>query len=184
LIGFVVEGPSDVKTIREICRKIEVAEPQIRLTGGHDPRKAVSLSKLLLDRGCKKVVILKDTNCSDPEKVKESFVSQLRDHGMTKQFEQGVKICPVVSAIESWMLADEEAIADYLGIEVEEIYEPERIHKPDETMNEIFKKHEAFQHQYLKGGTDPEEIAKRLDVQKVRKKCPHYIEFEKALEDP
>ncbi|MBN1455542.1 MAG: DUF4276 family protein, partial [Methanomicrobia archaeon] len=82
-----------------------------------------------------------------------------------------------VHAIESWLLADEAAIGDYLNSEVREIHNPENECKPEEVMDELFKRSGRV---YLKGGEAPCEIARRLRVEKVILKCPSFKRF-KAL---
>ncbi len=89
----------------------------------------------------------------------------------------GLHICMVVHAIESWLLADEEAISDYLGSKVKELRDPENECKPEEVLEELFKRTGKV---YLKGGDAPGEIARRLKLEKVVTKCPSFKNF-KAL---
>lgn len=165
-----MEGSSDKKVIEEICKKIHV-KPEIRHKrpgGGISPGKSESYAKdLLYKKSCKKVIILKDSHCSDPAEVERKTIEKIK-------FNENVKICIVVHAIESWLLADEEAIGDYLKSKVKEIHNPENACKPEEILDEIFKENNR---EYLKGGEDPREIAKRLRLEKVIKKCPSFIKF-------
>lgn len=174
MIGFVVEGSSDKKVIEEICKKIHV-KPEIRHKrpgGGISPRKTESYAKdLLYKKSCKKVIILKDSHCSDPAEVERKTRDKIK-------FNENVKICIVVHAIESWLLADEEAIGDYLSSKIKEIHNPENACKPEEVLGGIFKKNGR---EYLKGGEDPREIAKRLRLEKVIKKCPSFIKFKQFI---
>ncbi|MDI6886471.1 MAG: DUF4276 family protein, partial [archaeon] len=117
-------------------------------------------------------VILKDSHCSDPQEKERNLEGRLRDLGVS--FDGNISVCIVVHAIESWLLADEDAIGDYLGTKIKEIHNPENACKPEEILDEIFKKNGR---EYLKGGEDPREIAKRLRLEKVIKKCPSFIKF-------
>lgn len=178
MIGFIVEGTSDEKVVEEICRKLQV-QPKIRIMRKTiNPRKAKAFTNFLLDRDCEKVVILKDSHCSDPAKIEKNLRDRLIEESLRAKIDGEVRICIVVHAIESWLLADEEAIADYLRSKVKGINNPENECKPDKVLDEIFRKHEQG---YLKGGEAPREIAKRLSLEKVAKKCPSFIKFKTFL---
>lgn len=150
MIGFVVEGRSDRSAVYEICRKLNLKtkESFIRpIRGGFNPRRVKSHAEDLLSGGCEKVIILRDSHSSDPLEKREEVKEKLQR--VELKIREGVKLCIVVHAIESWFLADEKAIGDYLGIKVREIHNPENICKPDERLEGIFK---AKERSYLKGG--------------------------------
>ena len=171
MIGIIVEGKSDKEAISEICKKFGVS-PKIRLMKGNDFRKAKSFASLLKRGGCQKIILLKDCHRSSPSEIKEKF----RKYNLQGKIE----LCIVQNAIETWFLADSSAISDYLRIKVEEIVEPEKIMEPDEYLDKIFKR--AGKKEYFKGGKDPKELAKRLSIEKLRKKCSSFRIFEKILQ--
>jgi len=174
VIGFIVEGPSDEKVAEELSRKLRIQSKIKQMHGTINPKKAKAFADLLLDMDCENVLILKDSHCSDPAKIEKNLRDRLIEESLRDKIDREVKICIVVHAIESWLLADEEAIADYLGSRVKGINNPENECKPDEVLDEIFRKHGK---DYLKGGEAPREIAKRLSLEKVAKKCPSFIKF-------
>ncbi|RZN37999.1 MAG: DUF4276 family protein [Methanophagales archaeon ANME-1-THS] len=173
MMGVIVEGTSDEKVIREITTKLGInAEIRMSRRGAkiQSPKKTKSFVDLLHD--CDKIVILKDSHCSDPEAIESNLRKRLRELGLS--FDGNIRICIVVHAIESWLLADEEAIGDYLGSKVKEVLNPENACKPEEVLDGIFKKNGR---EYLKGGEAPRELAKRLRLEKVITKCPSFIKF-------
>jgi len=174
VIGFVVEGPSDEKVLLELAKKINIKiETRVpRPGGGTRYRKIKRFATDLLNRkGCKKVCFLKDSHCSSPEKIKDQVL---------KEIGRGIKICIVVHAIESWLLADEKAIEDYLQIKIKPVPSPEHHCKPDDVLDDLFRKAGK---RYFKGGKDPAEIAKRLNLNQVQKKCTSFRNFLQVIHD-
>ena len=179
MIGVIVEGESDEKVIREITRKLGVPAKIRRSRRGatiQSPRKTGSYVVDLLS-DCEKVVILKDSHCSDPHAKEENLRGRLQGAGLP--VDGDLHICMVVHAIESWLLADEEAISDYLGSKVKELRDPETECKPEEVLEELFKKTGKV---YLKGGEAPRELARRLSVEKLITKCPSFKKFKALIE--
>ncbi len=168
-----VEGSSDEKVVQEINRKLAI-KAEIRLMRGYNLSKAKRYARLLLSQGCKKIIILKDSHSSDPSEVRK----EVEDERGLDKFDKDVKVCIVVHAIESWLLADEAAIGDYLGIEVGKVHAPEDICDPAKSLEDIFKKAGS---EYYKNGKDPAEVAKRLSLKKVQDKCLSFNEFRKLL---
>lgn len=172
MIGFVTEGGSDVSVVREICQKVGI-KTQFRRMRGNNLGKGKRLAALLSAAGSKKIIILKDLHRSTPSEINTKF----REAGL----EGEAKLCIVVKAVESWLLADEKALSDYLGTKVKQVQNPEDISKPDELLDDIFEKEKG--RAYLKGGNDPAEIAKRLRLRVVEKRCPSFKQFMSVLQN-
>lgn len=170
MIGFIVEGKSDVRVMREICRKLSIAG-DIQKMDGNDLGKAKTLAERLLET-CEKVIVLKDRHQSDPKEIRRRF----KEEGFRNQ----VKLCIVNRTIETWLLADEKAIGDYLRTDIEEIPNPEDIDHPAEFLDEIFKRKKG--RSYHKEGTDPQEIARRLDLRKLERRCPSFRYFKRIIQ--
>ena len=166
--GFIVGGISDEKVVREICKKLHLRS-KIIVEKKNNLRKGKIQASLLHTQGCQKVILLKDSKEHEPLETRRRF----KEAG----FEQSAELCFAVREIESWLLADEQALVDYLKIEVKEIHNPEGVLDPAEFLGGLFKK---VGKGYLKGGRDPEELAKRLHLEKAREKCPSFREFERA----
>jgi len=180
----VVEGPSDEKVVKELAVRLGETGVETRLVRGQNPRKTVSLARFLEGRGCHKILLVRDTHCRDPAKTMENFSVELKQNGLNARLAGKTRICIIASAVESWLLADEAAIGDYLGVDAEPIDNPETIHNPDEVLDEVFKRNRTYNRGYLKGGIDPMELAKRLNVQKLREKCAYFRHFEEMIRDP
>jgi hypothetical protein len=179
MIGVIVEGESDEKVIREITQKLGVPAKIRRSRRGatiQNPRKTGSYVVDLLS-DCEKVVILKDSHCSDPHEKEEKLRERLQEEGLL--VDGDLHVCIVVHAIESWLLADEEAIGDYLSSKVREIHNPENECKPEEVLDELFKRYGKV---YLKGGDAPGELARRLNLEKVSHKCPSFKKCKALIE--
>ncbi len=177
-MGVIVEGESDEKVIREITHKLGVNAEIRRSKRGAKIQSPTKTKSYVLDllHDCDTIIILKDSHCSDPEEIESNFGNRLRELGLS--IDGTISVCIVVHAIESWLLADEEAIGDYLSTTIKEIHNPENACKPEEILDEIFKENNR---EYLKGGEDPREIAKRLRLERVIKKCPSFIKFKRVL---
>ena len=179
MIGFIVEGPSDEKVVEEICQKLQILPKVKKMRKAMNPRKVKAFADFLLDQNCEKVIILQDSHCSDPAKMEGNLRKRLIEESLRDKIDRAVKICIVVHAIESWLLADEEAVGDYLRSKVRGINNPENECKPDKVLDDIFKKNGK---DYLKGGEAPREIAKRLSLESVIKRCPSFIKFKTFIE--
>ena len=171
-IGFVVEEPSDEKIISEIVRRLGV-QPDMRVVRGKNDRKIRVFAEMLLEGGCEKVVVVKDGDCLELEDVEEE-----RNKIRSRLGLQGVEVCVVVDEIEAWLLADEKAISNYVGSSLQEFGDPERIKKPSEELNRIFR---GVGRSYLKGGEDPREVAKRLDLERLAERCRCFAEFKRLV---
>lgn len=174
MTGFIVEGPSDEKAIYEIAKKLPVRTERklIRVMDGNKLNKAKRYALDLMYLGCRKVILLKDSKGA-PSKVKDRFLSM--------GFETVVSLHLVVKEIESWFLADEEALGDYLRTRIKAVSEPERIDQPKEYLGQIFK--ESRREAYFEGGKDPAEIARRLNLRRVESKCPSFKEFRQKIKN-
>ena len=172
MIGLIVEDSSDERAVREICKKLNI-ETEFRRMRGNDLKKAKRFADLLFSEGCKNVIVLKDLHSFEPSALKTRFAQT--------GFEQQAKLCIVVRAIEAWLLSDEKALGDYLGSEVKRVHEPEAIEKPNQILDKLFNKKKG--RPYLKGGEDPAEIAKRLRLQVVERKCGSFKEFRETVQN-
>lgn len=170
MIGFVVEDRALEALVLALTEKMGFSTSRnlIRYMNGNRLRKAKKHASDLLSRGCEKVVILKDLEGAPPQ-IEERF-KQI-------DFPSQSELIIVVREAETWFLADEEALRD-LGIKVKAIPEPERIPDPKGFLNRLFRRYKG--RDYYESGRDPFEIARRLNLEKLRK-CPSFSSFEKAV---
>lgn len=166
-VGVIVEEPSAVALVKRIAEKVKVST-QIRVARGRETlkKKLDAYARLLSDE-CQKVIALVDSHCSDPSGVEKNF-------GVVSN----VIICVVVHAIESWLLADKEAIAKTLRVsEVKTTQSPEQLCKPEEELSILFEKHNK---RYIKS-RDAAKIAEFISPKTLAKKCPSFKKFVDSL---
>jgi len=84
--------------------------------------------------------------------------------------------------LESWLLADEEALGEVLGprVKIKSIPNPETVPDPKKKLDEIFEKAgKTFHHP-----RDDPKIAQASDVNRIKAKCPRFAQFCEAVLDP
>ena len=172
MIGFIVEDNAQEKAIIEITRKlgIQTVKRFIRFMDGNRLKKASKYVRDLVRTGCQKVIVLKDLEGAPP-KVGERF--------KRLEFLPQAKLFIIVREIETWFLADEEALEDYLKVRIKPIPEPERVLNPKGFLNRLFE--EVRGEGYHEEGIDPAEIARRLRLEVVERKCPSFKKFRELV---
>ena len=167
-VGLVVED-KHTEAIKEIAKKLGIKPIIRRQRGRINVRKASAFANELL-RSCEKVIILGDADCNEEgerKRLQEIYKS------LPEGLRESVHICIIVHELESWLLADENAISRVLGKNVRAVPNPESIHDAKEYLEELF---EEVGEKYLTkfGG----EIAKHVNVEKLREKCASFADFE------
>lgn len=176
MIGYVVEDNAQEKAVIELAMKMGISTPRkfVRRMNGNRLRKGCKHARDMLSLGCAKVIVLKDMEGA-PANLKERF-SEMR-------FPPQARLLVIAREIETWFLADEEALGDYLGIRVKAFPQPERIPDPKGKLNHIFEKARGKKSGYYEGGTDPAEIAKRLHLEVLERKCPSFKAFKNEVQN-
>ena len=169
-VGLVVED-KHTEAIKEISKKLGVKPIIRRQRGRINVRKASAFAKELLVN-CEKVIILGDADCSE-ERERERL-QRIYEH-LPEVLRRRVHICIVVHELESWLLADENAISRVLGKNVKLVKNPESIHDAKEYLEGLFEKGGKKQHLLA------EEIAKHVNVEKLREKCASFADFERMV---
>lgn len=188
MIGLIVDGDSDEKTIPILANKILQGagigiKPKV-VPRGHklNVRK---MQEHINDMAREQPNLEKIIVCMDSE---EDDLVQLE--GEVKQVERQLvhktvkpKYVLVVRMLESWLLADEDALRKVLRrrARVKPIANPEAIRDPKEKLKEIFQgAGKTFQYT-----RDDPKIAEAIkDVSRIRKKCPRFDQFCEAVIDP
>ena len=169
-VGLVVED-EHTEAIKEIGKKLGIKPIIRRQRGRINVRKASAFASELL-RSCEKVIILGDADCNEEgERERLQRIYGLLPEGLRER----VHICIVVHELESWLLADENAISKRLGKNVRAVPNPESIHDAKEYLEGLFEKGGKNQHLLA------EEIAKHVNVEKLREKCASFADFERKV---
>jgi len=169
-VGLVVEDKYP-EAIEEISKKLGVKPIIRRQRGRINVRKASAFANELL-RSCEKVIILGDADCD--ERRERERLQRIYEH-LPEGLRRSVHICIIVHELESWLLADENAISRVLGKNVKPVKNPESIHDAKEYLEGLFEKGGKKQHLLA------EEIAKHVNVEKLKEKCASFADFERRV---
>jgi len=169
-VGLVVED-KHTEVIKEIGKKLDIKPIIRRQRGRINVRKASAFAKELL-RSCEKVIILGDADCD--ERRERERLQRIYEH-LPEGLRRSVHICIIVHELESWLLADENAISKVMGKNVKPVENPESIHNAKEYLEGLFEKGGKKQH------LPAEEIAKHVNVEKLREKCASFADFERKI---
>ena len=174
-IGIIVEGPSDKLVLETLLTNVGI-KLLVRIAGGSKIlTTSVWIASRLYDDGADNVIVLKDSDCHAGTAAYQREVTTRL--GNIK----GVTVCLAVHAIESWLMADEEALGKYLGAPVKEIPNPEKYCLPDDELNDVFRRIKG--RSYLKR-SDASGIASYLRIERVRQRCPSFANFIQTLGVP
>ena len=134
-VGLVVEDEY-TEAIEEIGKKLGIKPIIRRQRGRISVKKASAFAKELL-RSCEKVIILGDADCNEERERKR--LQRIYEH-LPEGLRRSVHICIIVHELESWLLADEDAISRVLGKNVKLVKNPESIHNAKEYLEGLFEK--------------------------------------------
>jgi len=166
-VGIIVEEPSAVAFVRKIADKLGILVKIIVAKGKERLKKKMEAYAGLLS-DCEKTIALVDSHCSDPLEVERDF-----------RVVSGVEVCVVVHAIESWLLADREALAKSLRVsQVKTPRNPESLCKPEEELGKLFERNGKT---YIKS-RDAKGIAEFVKLETLTDKCPSFKIFRSSLQ--
>jgi len=115
----------------------------------------------------------------DPDPLKASVLHIQKD--MKDQIDKSVRdrFYPivVVQEIETWILADEEALKNYFSKSVKSPYAPESIEPPSDKLKQLSKQHRKGNRSYSKT-LDGLALFRVMDAKRVyADNCPHFKAF-------
>ena len=187
--GLVVEGPYDVAIYGELIRKVipSVSTIVSRPAGGKT-KLASLLRPLLRDlehavhgHPVDKVMVVRDTNGKDARAVEDQMNQRILGQSFT--FPRGTQLHAVRRTAETWLLADVSAVNFVArsrgGREVAEV---------NEDLEEIVDPKGRLRRLLSQAGLpfDPavcQEIAARIEIEKLRYRCPSFGIFERRVLD-
>lgn len=164
-IGVIAEGLPDLAVVADLILRLLRTDLRIdkrdRLTLAPKPillRQAPALAATLLEAGCAHVVVLWDSAPYQDQRVtpEEEVARFWRECDLLDEERRQKHLPPVDRAalcpvpvrkeLESWLLADERALASYLGTDshkqkVSRIKDPEREPNPKKLLSRVFKEH-------------------------------------------
>jgi hypothetical protein len=187
--GIIVEGTYDEAMFAELVRRIASPqmEPTVRVCGGWShlmklfPDLLRDLEHVRQGKPVDKALVIRDWKGPSLNSCEERMVKKVS----TKRFffPRGVQFCCVRQEMETWLLADVNAI-NSLARERGGRTVPALTGQ----LEEIGNAKEEFRRLLGRAGLpyDPEvcrEIASRLDLQVLRNRCPSFRSFERRVLD-
>lgn len=174
-IGIIVDGQYDEEVIRVLVKR-------------QYPKRKLKTIKALQQRNYTKIISLMDANIGDvdgfiwvtdaeqedPEELKNRMENEVGKN--RKRISRPVQCVVVVRMLEAWLLADHAALEKELNISVKEIPNPEELQHPKNELESLFRKVNKI---YTKEAA--KRIAEKLDMDRVREKCPSFAQFMSAL---
>lgn len=190
--GLVVEGLYDEAVFKHLIPRlfadvtpILVVRPAFgvkRLLSGF-PGLLGDLEHWLAGHPVDKALVIRDTGGRTVEEVEGQLAARLA--GREFRFPRGVQLCGVRQEIESWLLADEDAITAVARDRRVGRRQATRVNEPPE---DIVHAKERLQEALsgcglLYGPAVCGGVAARLDLDRLRYRCPSFNRFETKLHD-
>lgn len=187
--GIVVEGPYDVPVYEELIRKICVGDIGVvsRVAGGVSkfmknlPALLRDLERIRQGRPVDKALAIRDSDITDPRVIEQRMAKLM--HRQAFSFPKGIQFVAVRRTMETWLLADEEAVNAVAlsrgGRRVARIQETlEDIANPKERLRRWFSEAKL---QY-----DPQvcrDIARQVKLETLQYRCPSFRSFKQKVLD-
>ncbi|HYO71885.1 MAG TPA: hypothetical protein VEU33_37985 [Archangium sp.] len=177
-IAFFVDGDKEKLLVEALARKVverhrPASQPvlaTIRLAG--TPREGIfSLVEVMLTKDYQRFLILFNTGSTSRRRIAD-MASEIHEPLVRARLEDKVSIIPLVPSIDSWVLADEEALARAAGRRWTGEVAHER-NRPEDVLRELL------------GGWSPREqkrVARYLDPERIRSRNKSCDAFVRALE--
>lgn len=187
--GLIVEGSYDERVFPELVRKIASGQVrvEVRPCGGvarlmkRFPGFLRELEHVMQGKSVDKALVVRDCDLRDPEAVERDMAEKVRERPFA--FPRGVHFCAIRQMMDTWLLADVNAINSLArergGRDVPPVQGLlEQIGNPKQRLRCLLSR--------ARLPYDPEvcrEIACRADIEAVRYRCPSFRRFEKKVMD-
>lgn len=181
--GLVVEGAYDEVVLAELIRKCVTDQTEIvaRSCGGPIMNKFPGLleSFRYVKQGTHvdKALVIRDANGNDPIEL----IQIMRGKIANRQYPFPVKCVVIVRALETWLLADDEAIS-----QVTQEYASRTVASINETLETLPNPKERLK-QLLAGVAYTSEVARKIatavDIERLKYRCPGFGRFQEAILD-
>lgn len=175
-VGIIAEDQSDVDVLIGIIRQIKPDSAFDRCKGSGSGKlvsKCNAYSKYLHDKGCTHLVIIRDSDGEKPITLKNQIKKALKKSAISNHI-----IVVAVHEIESWLLADMDAIHKSFSAGVanlpKQITSPEEIPDPKRHLKKLVRK--QYKMPYM-NTVHNKKIAEQINVNKIRSKCQSFCEL-------
>lgn len=181
MLGIIVEGFYDEKIIRAFTSRILPGDTVIRSVGGKTKLRQKLRGWLEFFRHYEqngkihKVLIIRD---QDQECIK-LVVEDLQNLVSDRDYPFQIKYCVIKAAIEAWLLADEQAIAQAVDKNVPVVHETlEDIQNPKGRLVSILSEAKLNYTDERAG-----QIAEAADLETIAYRCPCFQRFRQTIAD-
>lgn len=187
--GLIVEGPYDKAMYEALIPRIceRNLSFKTRPCGGKDwliknfRYLLRDLENVLQGRPVDKALVIRDSGGKDPTAIKTEMEERI--HGMAFAFPRGVKLCIIRRTMETWLLADAEAINTVAqnrgGRQIQEVQGTlEEIHDPKAKLRSVLSEAKLPY-------TEPvcAEIASHLRIDHLKYRCRSFRTFMQSVID-
>ena len=187
--GLIVEGPYDQAMYEALIPRICERDLSFKtlLCEGKDglmkncPDFLRILEKVLLGRPVDKALVIRDSDRKEPLAIRTRMEGKIDERGYA--FPRGVKLCVVRREMETWLLADAQAInivaQNRGGRQIQEVQETlEEIHDPKAKLRSVLSEAKLPY-------TEPvcAEIASHLRIDHLEHRCPSFWTFRQNVLD-
>lgn len=170
-IGLILEGEYDAAVIPVLIKRFaKHTRVEKRICRGTVTGKFRGLIEELhrLHR-IDKILVVSDADGRDPEEIVRTFRARgIRGHSFA-----AIPIV-IVEMLEAWLLADPVALKKLFGIS-KKITNPEKLRNPKSELKRLLPKSVTYT------PTSAARIAEVLDMEVLRKRCPRFEIFRKAV---
>ena len=190
VIGLIVEGYYDAAVLETLARQVAQSPVTLYLRpcGGKQRLKRIfpaylrEFEHVHHGKPVDKALVVCDADQKPPEEVRESLSRKIEN--LARWSAGNLHFCIVRQETETWLLADENAISSVASergghARVPPVQEhPESISDPKSRLHNILSSAglPATDNVY-------KQIASRLDLETLRRRCPSFREFEQAVRD-
>ena len=183
--GLIVEGIYDEAALTELTRKciagnIEVlARPCRGSIMDKFPELLESFCYIKQGTHVDKAIVIRDANGKDPS----GLIQQMQSKISNRNYPFPVKLVVVFRELETWLLADHEAMSKVAGD-----YSGRTVPRVNESLEEILTPKERLEHLLAQAKVlyTPEvarKIAAATDIERLRYRCPGFGKFQEAVSD-
>ncbi len=189
ILGIIVEGPDDLETYPVLIRRIRPSVGHIHRRQCFGLRNLKNkfvgfLKELPVGRGIpvEKALVIRDSDCDAPETLERQLEGILRESGFRPEFT--VHFYATKCKLESWLLADEQAISRVSlarrgpGNVQPVAYPLENYNDAEKLLLRVLREAglSATPRVYA-------EIASCANTARIAERCPYFREFARRVED-
>lgn len=168
-IRILCEGISDLESLREIFIKENIKKKIIKFDSRSRLLKKMNNYIRDFSRIVDMFIILIDSHCTDPSITHRDVYNRIEPHNRDI-----ARIHIIEHALETWFIAEANAIKTRFRINFRAIPNPESLCKPDETLKELIRRSGTIRYQK---SVHAKSLSKLLDTEDLKNKSENFNSF-------